>query len=56
MTEEDLISSSDNEYIYSIGTEKSKFPTIKVTVNGVEIKMLLDTGSSTDILEKVAFQ
>ena len=53
---DDSASSSDDEYIYSTGKEKSKIPTVKVTVNDVELEMFLDTGASTDILDEVTFQ
>ena len=43
-------------YIYSTGKERSKIPTIKVTVNDVELEMFVDTGASTGILDETTFQ
>jgi len=33
-----------------------KVPETNVEINGVRIKMMIDTGASTDILDEAAFQ
>jgi len=51
-------SSSDDEYIFTLGREpgKMKVPETNVEINGVKMKMMIDTGASTDILDEAAFQ
>ena len=54
--EEESDSSSDDEYLYSTGTNKSKIPTVVVKINNVDIKMIIDTGASIDIVDETAFK
>ena len=51
-------SSSDDEYIHTLGHEPGKMqvPEINVEINGIEMKMLIDTGASTDIIDEEAFR
>ena len=51
-------SSSDDEYIFTLGHEpdKTRVPETNVEINGVEMKMMIDTGTSTDIMDEAAFQ
>ena len=51
-------SSSDDEYIFTLGHEpgKTRVPETNVEINGVEMKMMIDTGASTDIMDEAAFQ
>ena len=48
-------SSSDEEYLYPTNKDKSKIPTVNGKVSDVEIKMIVDTGTSTDILDEDTF-
>ena len=48
-------SSSDEEYLYSTGKDKSKVSTADVRINDVEIEMIVDNGASMDILDKTTF-
>ena len=49
-------SSSDEEYLYPTNKDKSKIPTVNVKVNDVEIEMIVDTGTSTNILDEDTFR
>ena len=56
INEEDSESScSDDEYLYSIGRDKSKIPTVLVKINNVKTRMIIDTDASTDVLNEIAF-
>lgn len=50
--------SSDDEYIFTLGQEpaKTRVPEINVEINGVVMRMMIDTGASTDIMDEAAFQ
>ena len=50
-------SSSDDEYLYTLDQDPAttKTPMVDVTVNSVPIKMIVDTGALTDILDESAF-
>ena len=50
-------SSSDDEYLYTLGQngEAIKTPTVSVQVNGTEIEVIVDTGASTDIVDEATF-
>lgn len=48
--------SSDDEYLFTLGRDgDKKVPKITVTVNGVPIDMMIDTGASTNIMDEAAF-
>ncbi len=47
--------SSDDEYLYTTGQDKSKIPTVTVNIEDVEVQMIVDTGASTDILDEETF-
>ena len=47
-------SSSDDEYVYTLGP-KTRVPETNVEINGVTVKMMIDTGASTDIIDEEAF-
>ena len=53
--EESESSCSDDEYLYSAGSSKSKISTVLVKFNNVKTRMIIDTGASTDILNEIAF-
>ena len=55
--EESSSDESDAEYVFTLGHEpgKAKVPETSIEVNGVSIKVLIDTGASTDILDEAAF-
>ena len=42
-------SSSDDECLYTTGKDRSKIPIVKVEINNVKIKMIMDTRASTYI-------
>ena len=48
-------SSSDEEYVYTLGP-KTRVPETNVQISGVTVKMMIDTGASTDIIDEEAFQ
>ena len=52
---EQISSSSDDEYLYTLNNTSTdtKTPEVCVKVNGISIKMIVDTGASTDILEHI---
>ena len=56
--EEEEDSSSDDEYIFTLGHEPGKLqvPETNVEINGVRMKIMIDSGASTDILDEAAFQ
>ena len=43
-------SCSDDEYVYTLGP-KTRVPETNVEINGVTVKMMIDTGASTDIID-----
>ena len=47
-------SSSDDEYLYAMNhkSRTSKVPKVSVKINDVPVEMIIDTGSSTDILDE----
>ena len=51
-------SSSDDEYVYTLGHEPGtvRVPETNVEINGVKMKMMIDTGASTDIIDEAAFR
>ena len=51
-------SSSDEEGIFTIGNgkDKMKVPITDVEVNDVTVKMMIDTGASTDIIDEPTYQ
>ena len=51
-------SSSDEEGIFTIGNgkDKMKVPITNVEVNDVTVKMMIDTGASTDIIDEPTYQ
>ena len=49
-------SSSGEEYVYTLGP-KTRVPETEVEINGVTLRMMIDTGASTDIIDhEEAFQ
>ena len=49
-------SSSEDEYLYACRTNKSsKMPSVKVKLNNVRVKMLIDTGASINIIDEKTF-
>ena len=50
-------SSSDDEYLYTIehNVLSAKTPMVPVQVNGVTVRMVVDTGASADILNEATF-
>ena len=49
-------SSSEDEYLYACRTnESSKMPSVKVKLNNVRVKMLIDTGASINIIDEKTF-
>ena len=55
---EQQTSSSDEEYMFILrqSSDKSKTPVVSVTINGVSTEMIVDTGASTNVLDKVTFR
>ena len=49
-----MVSSSDEEYVYTLGP-KTRVPETNVEISGVTVKMMIDTGAFTDIINKEAF-
>ena len=51
-------SSSNNKYIFMLGQEpgKTRVPKMNVEINGVGMKMMINTGASTVIMDEAAFQ
>ena len=49
--------SSDEEYLFTLGLKDGdgKVPKITVTVNGIPISMMVDTGASTNIMDEATF-
>ena len=54
---EHISSSSDDEYLYTLNNNSTDTKTLEVCVkvNGISIKMIVDTGASTDILDENTF-
>ena len=50
-------SSSEDEYLFMLGNSniQGKTPKATVMINGTQVKMVIDTGASTDILDKETF-
>ncbi len=49
-------SSSEDKYLYACRTNKSsKMPSVKVKLNNVRVKMLIDTGVSINIIDEKTF-
>ena len=57
-TQNDSNNSSDDEYVYTLGHEPGtvRVPETSVEINGVAVKVMIDTGASTDIIDEAAFQ
>jgi hypothetical protein len=51
-------SSSDDEYMFVLGqnTSKPSPPVTSVTIKGVDVEMIVDTGASTDVLDETTFE
>ena len=50
-------SDSSDEYLYTLGNPAgSKTPVTSVLINSVPIKMMIDTGASTDIIDEHSFE
>ena len=51
-------SSSDEEYVYTLGHKPGmmRVPETNVEIDGVTMKMMIDTGASTDIIDETAFE
>ena len=48
--------SSEDEYLYTLGQQTpAKTPTVSVLVNNVPVRMMIDTGASTDIMDESSF-
>ena len=54
---EQISSSSDDEYLYTLNNDSTntKTPEVCVQLNGISIKMIVDMGASTDILDENTF-
>ena len=54
----DSNSSSDDEYMHtlSLSSTVSKVPTVSVNINNIPIDMIVDTGTSIDVLDESAFE
>ena len=54
----DTESTSTEEGVFTIGsdTDKMKVPVTNVEVNDVTVKMMIDTGASTDIIDEPTYQ
>ena len=50
-------SSTDDEYLYTLGNDLqiTKTPEVQIQVNGIPVKMIVDTGASTDIIDEATF-
>jgi hypothetical protein len=47
-------STSEDEYLYACHTNTlSKMPSVKVKLNNVRVKLLIDTGASINIIDKL---
>ena len=46
---------SDDEFLFPLASTSTKTPIVKVKINDQPVKMLLDTGASTNILDKATF-
>ena len=46
---------SDDEFLFTLASTSTKTPIVKVKINDQPVKMLLDTGASTDILDKATY-
>ena len=53
--EENESSCNDGDYLYSTGSDKSKFSTVLVKINNVKTRVIIDTGTFTDIINEIAF-
>ena len=47
-------SSSEEEYVYTLGDNTGKVPEVMVKINGVPIKVTIDTGASINIIDESA--
>ena len=54
MAQEQVASSSDDEYLYTMnyGSNVPKTPKASVEIDKVEVEMIVDTGATTDILDE----
>ncbi len=53
---QDYASSSDDEYLYVLGTPSpNKAPMVTVEVNTIPVRMMIDTGASADIMDETSF-
>ena len=48
-------SDSDDEYVYSIGKDKSHIPKATVQINDVDVSLIIDTGASVDVIDEHTF-
>ena len=57
LAQDEQESSSDDEYIYTLGHKPGKMqvPETNVEINGIKMKIMIDTGASTDIIDETAF-
>ena len=48
--------SDDSNYCYAVETNRTKHPTVNLTMNGQKVKFTIDTGSSINVISPSAFQ
>ena len=58
MAQEQVASSSDDEYLYTMnyGSNVLKIPKASVEIDKVEVEMIVDTGATTDILDETTYR
>lgn len=49
-------SDTDDEYVYSIGKDKSRVPRVTVRINDVEVPLVVDTGAAVNIIDKPTYK
>ena len=56
--QEELASSSDDEYLYTMnhGLNAPKIPKASVRIGDVVVEMVIDTGATTDILDEATYR
>ena len=56
--QEELASSSDDEYLYTMnhGSNAPKIPKASVKIGHVVVEMVIDTGATTDILDEATYR
>ena len=55
--QEELASSSDDEYLYTMnhGSNGPKIPRVSIKIGDVVVEMVIDTGATTDILDEATY-